>query len=70
MDSYNIGHLRDSEGFVKTWYDKENDDGSTTTYKFSPKAVTSDVYVSVENYPDYVVPESCLNSPHIAFASL
>jgi hypothetical protein len=43
--------LRDSEGYVKTWYDKENDDGTTKTYLFSPKEINGPVYVSVENYP-------------------
>jgi hypothetical protein len=28
FDGYLINHLRDSEGFVTTWYDKDNDDGS------------------------------------------
>jgi hypothetical protein len=43
--------LRSSEGFGKTWIDIANDDGTTKTYRFSPKEIIGDIYVIVENYP-------------------
>jgi len=43
--------MRDSEGFGRTFIDKEKDDGSTSTYKYNPKLVNNDIYVMVENYP-------------------
>jgi hypothetical protein len=62
--------LRDSEGYVKTWYDKDNDNGYTKTYKFAPKKVNGTIYVTVENYPYLVVHGACLTSRSTAFVSL
>ena len=62
--------MRDSEGYVQTWYDRDNDNGYTKTYKFAPKKVNGAIYVTTENYPLGVVPEACLTSPYTAIASL
>ena len=47
-----IGHLRDNQGFVRTWFDQENAaDKTTYTYTWSPNKIVDTVYISVENYP-------------------
>jgi hypothetical protein len=58
--AYDISHLRDGDGFVRTWYDVENSADGTTSFTFSPYAVVDVVYVSVENYPLNLVPGACL----------
>ena len=47
---YQIGHLRQNEGYVDTWYDQENDNGSEKAYKFQPPYRRGDLYISVESY--------------------
>ena len=32
MDSFQVGHHRESEGYETSWFDKENDDGLTHEY--------------------------------------
>ena len=61
--------MRDSEGYVKTWYDSDNDDGKAKIFKFAPKKVNGTIYVTVENYPYGVVPERCGNNNY-AYANL
>ena len=58
---YLIAHARDSSGYVRTWYDNDNDDdyGTAKTFTFSPGQINDTVYISVENYPFGVVPTSC-----------
>ena len=51
FDQYYVGLLRDSEGYVRTWYDQKSYDNIKKIYTFSPKAVNGDIYVTVEGYP-------------------
>ena len=56
-----IGHLRDNQGFVRTWFDQENAaDKTTYTYTWSPNKIVDTVYISVENYPLNLVSSACL----------
>ena len=62
FDSYEIGHYRDSEGYVETWIDKENDctDNCTTSYTFSGiDSTSSDIYFTVETYGHSIIPLAC-----------
>jgi len=59
FDSYEIGHNRESEGFVDTWYDRENDDEAFTQYSFTTDSTTSDIYFTVETYGHAIVPLVC-----------
>jgi hypothetical protein len=45
-----INHLRDTEGFVTTWYDKDNATDETQIYHFSPGKIDDDLYFTTENY--------------------
>ena len=58
---YQIGHLRQSEGYVDTWYDRENDDGTEKSYKFQPPYRRGDLYISVESYYMQMIPNTCTN---------
>ena len=62
FSSYFIGHLRDSQGYVTTWYDEEKDDGTKKTYTFNPGVVNDTIYATVENYPYQIVSSSCVNN--------
>jgi hypothetical protein len=55
---YVIGHYRPN--YVISWYDKENDLGSTQTYYFELPSSGSDLYVSVESYYLKSLPSSCI----------
>lgn len=54
-----IGHMRDDEGFVETWYDVTNDDESYHTFTFTPTSFNSDIYFTVETYFYNLIPLSC-----------
>ena len=45
---YQIAHIR--EDYVDTWYDVENDDGTTKTFKFIPMEQKGDIYITAESY--------------------
>ena len=70
FEGYFIGHIRDSEGYVRTWYDNDKDDGTQKTFTFSPGSVNDTVYISVENYGLGVVPEKCLSNGYGALVTL
>jgi len=59
FNSYEIGHNRESEGYVHTWYDRENDDETTKQYHFTTDNTVSDIYVTVETYSPAIIPPSC-----------
>merc|ERR1719498_1291578 len=59
FDMYDIGHLRDDEGFVETWYDEIGDDESTNYYYFTPDTFDSDIYFTAESYSYNIVPLTC-----------
>lgn len=54
-----IGHYRDGEGFVETWYDviDANEDYYTFSYEVSTNA--QPVYFTVETYLLNIIPPGC-----------
>lgn len=60
FSKYYIGHLRDGQGFVRTWYDQDKATETATTYTWNPAVINDTVYFSVENYPLGVVSPACL----------
>jgi len=67
---YLIGHLRDGEGFVRTWFDQEKASETTSTFTWTPNQINDTVYVSVENYPLNLVPAPCLSNNFDALVKL
>jgi len=59
FQNFQIGHLRDDEGFVSTWYDKDDASSGTQIYHFSPGKIDDTLYFTTENYPLGVVPTVC-----------
>ena len=58
--NYYIGHLRDGQGFTRSWFDQEAATASATTFTWTPNTINDTVYISVENYPLNLVPSACL----------
>lgn len=61
FESYQIAHLRESEGYIDTWYDKEDDTDLTTEgyfFRLDPD-VDSDIYVFAETYAHNIIPIQC-----------
>lgn len=50
VDSYDIAHLRDSEGYSADWYDAEDMDEQSHDYFISMPAKDGDLYFTVESY--------------------
>lgn len=59
FDYAEIGHVRDDEGFVETWYDVTGDDEAFHTFTFAPTSFNSDIYFSVETYSYNLIPLTC-----------
>lgn len=60
FDDFQIGHYRAAEGYVDTWYDRENDStGSMDVYTVTPTAQSGDLYFTVETYYLGMVPSLC-----------
>ena len=59
--SYNIAHMRDTEGYRNTWYDKEDDEDNVwSSYEFTTyPTIQSDIYFSVATYSNGIVPNEC-----------
>ena len=55
---------------MRTWYDNDKDDGVKKSYYFTPGYINDTVYISVENYPYQVVPNTCLNNTFAAIVKL
>lgn len=64
--NYYIGHLRDGQGFVRSWFDQESASAAATTFTWTPNTINDTVYVSVENYPLNLVPSACLSAGNAA----
>jgi len=64
FDSYEIGHNRESEGFVDTWYDKEGGDESFYSHYFTTDSTSSDIYFTVETYGHSIVPLACTSGTY------
>lgn len=57
--SYEIAHVRTSEGYIRTYYDQENDDGSMKDYYVTVPAADGGIYFMAETYYQDIVPEEC-----------
>ena len=62
-----IGHLRESEGYVKTWFDEEQVPKQTEDFHYTvtvPSSVgaDSDIYITVESYYQFFTPHECFNN--------
>ena len=66
LSSLQIGHLRDSEGYNKMWFDEESVSKELTSYYYyvtipTTHDMTSNLYFVVESYYQAYIPESCLD---------
>lgn len=67
VSSLQIGHLRDSEGYVKTWFDEEQVSKEEGWYHYDlvvPDTIGADshIYFTVESYYQEYIPEECWNT--------
>jgi hypothetical protein len=53
--NFAITHYRPNEGYTKTWYDVENADEQTKTFKFVAPSFNGDIYFMAESYFENVV---------------
>ena len=51
--------MRNSEGYVSTWYDVEDTDNQAQTFTVTVPALSGDLYFSAETYVQGTVPRSC-----------
>lgn len=64
FDLVSIAHYRDHQGFRRTWYDVESDQGKISTFKFTvPQDNLGPLYITVDSYMHNIVPDSprCLD---------
>lgn len=59
FSDYQIAHYRDSLGYSDDWYDKDNDDGTLSTYEVTVPAKNGDLYFAVSTYLHSTVPQTC-----------
>ena len=65
ISSFQIGHLRDSEGYTKTWFDEEQVSKESGFYYYNlalPDIMASDtshIYLTVESYYQQYIPQDC-----------
>lgn len=62
ISSLQIGHLRDSEGYTKTWFDEEQVSKETGFYYYNLNVPTtvesgSHIYLTVESYYQDYIPD-------------
>lgn len=68
IQTFTIGHLRDDEGYTKTWFDEENvvkDESIVYNYYVTlPQTIdaNSDIYFTLESFYQYYISEECLNN--------
>lgn len=62
LNSIQIAHMRDDDGYQSTWYDQEDveSDSITFTYYIEPTSNEHDIYISAESYFYQVVPLECI----------
>ena len=63
--SYQIAHVRESEGFSSTTYDKEGDDGTMKDYYVTVPAADGGIYFMAETYYQDMVPEECTTGTYL-----
>jgi hypothetical protein len=56
-----VAHYRDSEGYNRTWYDVQNDDGKLKRFKFKVPKKEGYLYITAETYFSKIIPYSCSN---------
>lgn len=57
--SYQIAHLRESDGYKRTYYDQDGDDANLKNFYVTVPAVDGDLYFMAETYYQDMVPEEC-----------
>ena len=67
ISSLQIGHLRDSEGYTKTWFDEEQVSKDTGFYDYEltiPSTIQAEsyIYLTVESYYQSYVPYECFSN--------
>lgn len=75
ISSLQIGHLRDSEGYNKIWFDEENVMKETDFYYYdvtipTTHDATSYLYLTVESYYQAYIPEDCWNPSSLGFPTI
>lgn len=59
FDGIQIGHIREKEGYSTDWYDADNMDNSGNYYRIYIPERKGDLYLTVESYPSYSIPDEC-----------
>jgi hypothetical protein len=59
ITDYEIGHLRDSEGYSGDWYDAESMDEAYHSYYITVPANDGALYFTVETYYQNTIPTEC-----------
>lgn len=54
-----IGHNREPDGFVETWYDEIDAGSEPFFYYFTAPSQDQAIYFTVETYSYNIVPEKC-----------
>tara|TARA_B110000285_G_scaffold232359_1_gene303236 strand:+ start:1251 stop:1982 length:732 start_codon:yes stop_codon:yes gene_type:complete len=62
---YQIAHLRDSEGYSRSYYDQEGDDGTLKDFFVTVPASDGDIYFMAESYYQDLVPEECTSGTYL-----